>query len=86
MPAPIHRAGECDRRAFVQRLRELHEALRALDRIAPADPLRPDADRLRGDIQRGLLAAAGSLTLIPGAVVIYFVRNYIAKGFALGRV
>ena len=27
-----------------------------------------------------------SLTLIPGAVVIYFVRNYIAKGFALGRV
>jgi len=34
----------------------------------------------------GLLAAAGSLTLIPGAVVVYFVRNYIAKGFALGRV
>jgi glycerol transport system permease protein len=34
----------------------------------------------------GLLAAAGSLTLIPGAVVIYFVRNYIARGFALGRV
>jgi glycerol transport system permease protein len=34
----------------------------------------------------GLLAAAGTLTLIPGAVVIYFVRNYIAKGFALGRV
>ena len=36
--------------------------------------------------QLGLLAAAGALTLIPGAVVIYFVRNYIAKGFALGRV
>ena len=34
----------------------------------------------------GLLAAAGSLTIIPGAVVIYFVRNYIAKGFAMGRV
>ena len=34
----------------------------------------------------GLLAAAGTLTLIPGAVVIWFVRNYIAKGFALGRV
>jgi glycerol transport system permease protein len=33
-----------------------------------------------------LLAAAGVLTLIPGALVIYFVRNYIAKGFALGRV
>ena len=34
----------------------------------------------------GLLAAAGVLTVVPGAVVIYFVRNYIAKGFALGRV
>jgi glycerol transport system permease protein len=34
----------------------------------------------------GLLAAAGVLTIVPGAVVIYFVRNYIAKGFALGRV
>ncbi|MBV9496896.1 MAG: carbohydrate ABC transporter permease [Acidobacteria bacterium] len=36
--------------------------------------------------QIGLLAAAGVLTIIPGAVVIWFVRNYIAKGFALGRV
>jgi glycerol transport system permease protein len=34
----------------------------------------------------GLLAAAGTLTIIPGAFVIYFVRNYIAKGFVLGRV
>ena len=34
----------------------------------------------------GVLAAAGSLTLIPGILVIWFVRNYIAKGFALGRV
>jgi len=34
----------------------------------------------------GVLAAAGALTIIPGAIVIYFVRNYIAKGFALGRV
>ena len=33
----------------------------------------------------GLLSAAGTLTIIPGAFVIYFVRNYIAKGFALGR-
>ena len=36
--------------------------------------------------QLGLLAAAGTLTIIPGAFVIYFVRNYIAKGFAMGRV
>ncbi len=34
----------------------------------------------------GLLAAAGALTIIPGAIVIYFVRNYIARGFSLGRV
>ena len=34
----------------------------------------------------GVLTAAGVLTLVPGALVIYFVRNYIAKGFALGRV
>ncbi len=34
----------------------------------------------------GLLAAAGVLTIVPGALVIWFVRNYIAKGFALGRV
>ncbi len=33
-----------------------------------------------------LLAAAGVLTMVPGAVVIWFVRNHIAKGFALGRV
>ena len=34
----------------------------------------------------GLLAAAGVLTIVPGALVIWFVRNYIARGFALGRV
>jgi len=34
----------------------------------------------------GMLAAAGVLTLIPGLLVIYFVRNHLARGFALGRV
>lgn len=34
----------------------------------------------------GLLAAAGVLTIIPGILVVYFVRNHVAKGFALGRV
>ncbi|RED44264.1 carbohydrate ABC transporter permease [Aestuariispira insulae] len=34
----------------------------------------------------GLLAAAGVLTIVPGAIVIWFVRNHIAKGFAMGRV
>jgi glycerol transport system permease protein len=34
----------------------------------------------------GVLTAAGVLTILPGALVIYFVCNHIAKGFALGRV
>jgi glycerol transport system permease protein len=34
----------------------------------------------------GVIAAAGVLTMVPGAVVVYFVRNYIVKGFAMGRV
>lgn len=37
----------------------LHDALRTLDRIDVADPFRGDADRLRADIQRKLLATAG---------------------------
>ena len=37
-------------------------------------------------VKWGLLSAAGMLTIIPGALVVYFVRNYMAKGFALGRV
>lgn len=37
-------------------------------------------------IDWGLLAAAGTLTIVPGMLVIYFVRNHVAKGFALGRV
>ncbi len=40
----------------------------------------------RAGYELGLLAAAGTLTIIPGAIVIWFVRNYIAKGFAMGRV
>ncbi len=37
-------------------------------------------------VEWGLLAAAGVLTIIPGCLVVWFVRNHIAKGFALGRV
>ena len=33
-----------------------------------------------------ILAHPVVAAIIPGAIVIYFVRNYIAKGFALGRV
>ncbi|SHF41160.1 glycerol transport system permease protein [Modicisalibacter ilicicola DSM 19980] len=37
-------------------------------------------------IDWGVLAAAGVVALLPGVAVIYFVRNHVAKGFALGRV
>ncbi|WP_211322733.1 carbohydrate ABC transporter permease [Palleronia aestuarii] len=53
-----------------------------------AKPIAATMTRTQGaaGIDWGVLAAAGVLTIIPGALVIYFVRNYIAKGFALGRV
>ena len=40
----------------------LRDALSALDAVRPGDPLRPQADELRGDIQRQLLAAARAAT------------------------
>jgi hypothetical protein len=60
-PLPIVRASEVG----VIRARELYadgrlvDALRALDGIGVGDPHRPEADALRGDVQRDLLAAAG---------------------------
>jgi len=39
---------------------KLRDALRALDRIPVGDALRPEAERLRGDIQRELLAVANA--------------------------
>jgi tetratricopeptide (TPR) repeat protein len=52
--------------AYVARARalfaggKLRDALRSLDRVPVGDALRPDAERLRGDIQRELLAVAGA--------------------------
>ncbi|RKF21327.1 carbohydrate ABC transporter permease [Alginatibacterium sediminis] len=37
-------------------------------------------------IDWGVLSAAGVLTIVPGILVVWFVRNHVAKGFALGRV
>jgi tetratricopeptide (TPR) repeat protein len=42
----------------------LHDALAALEQVRPTDPQRDEADRLRGDIQRQLLA----LTSMPAPV------------------
>lgn len=61
---PIVRPSE----VIVERARSLYagghlrDALRALDRIDIADPVRPDADRLRAEVQRALLAAAPPAT------------------------
>jgi glycerol transport system permease protein len=37
-------------------------------------------------IDWGVLAAAGVLTVLPGILVVWFVRKDLVKGFALGRV
>jgi hypothetical protein len=66
-PLPVVRASE----TLLVRARELHaggrlrDALRLLDRVDMADPLREDADRLRADVQRDLLAAAGITSSAP---------------------
>jgi len=57
-PLPLPRRGEeALARARVQAAGgHLREALSSLDAVRPTDPQKPDADRLRGDIQRQLLA------------------------------
>jgi hypothetical protein len=60
-PLPVVRASETAL-ARAKALRaggHLWDALRAIDRIDLADPLRGEADRLRAEIQRDLLAASG---------------------------
>jgi hypothetical protein len=45
--------------------RVLREALRALDAVKVGDPLRAEADQLRADIQRALIASAGPVRPAP---------------------
>lgn len=56
-PLPIARSSELilSRARSLQAGGHLHDAMRMLDSIDLADPLRGTADRLRGDIQRQLL-------------------------------
>jgi hypothetical protein len=59
-PLPVARSSErllARARAF-QAGGHLHDALRSLDGVDLADPIRPEADRLRGELQRQLLEAA----------------------------
>lgn len=60
-PLPIVRASDMalGRARALYSKGQLHDALRALDRIADGDSLRAEADRLRASVQRDLLAAAG---------------------------
>lgn len=59
-PLPIVRDGErrLDRARSLRDAGRLREALRELDVVELGDPLRPEADRLRSEIQRVLLSAA----------------------------
>jgi hypothetical protein len=59
-PLPIVRPSEIalDRARTLYENGRLKDALRTLDRIGMADPLRPEADRLLADVQRELVAAS----------------------------
>jgi len=66
-PLPIVRTADTllDRARGFYTGGHLHDALRLLDRIDIADPVRAEADRLRTDVQRDLLAAASAGTSGP---------------------
>jgi tetratricopeptide (TPR) repeat protein len=59
-PLPIARSSErvVARARQLHTAGQLHDAIRTLETIGLADPLRPEADRLRGDLQRQLLEAS----------------------------
>jgi tetratricopeptide (TPR) repeat protein len=61
-PLPIPRRAETaiSRARALAASGRLHDALQALDLVRMTDPLRPDADRLRTDIQQQLLAISGA--------------------------
>ena len=52
----------------------------------PIGAIMTRAGGLLGGLNVGLLAAASVLTLIPGVILVYFVRHHIARGFSLGQV
>jgi hypothetical protein len=47
----------------------LHDALAELDRVRPTDTERADAERLRSDIQRQLIALASAISRPTQAAV-----------------
>jgi tetratricopeptide (TPR) repeat protein len=67
-PLPIVRDGErrIDRAQVLRDSGRLRDALRELDVIELGDPLRPEADRLRSEIQHVLLSAASTTGVAKG--------------------
>jgi hypothetical protein len=57
-PLPLPRVSETalERARALRRSGRLYDALRAVELVRPADPLRQEADRLKAEIQRELLA------------------------------
>ena len=39
-----------------------------------------------GFVHLPILCAAGVLTIVPGAILVFFVRRHLARGFSMGRV
>ncbi len=64
-PLPIPRRAETaiSRARALAASGRLHDALQALDLVRITDPLRPEADRLRADIQQQLLAVNGAAAM-----------------------
>lgn len=69
LPIPRRAEGALARARALVSGGKLHDALPWLESIRPTDPERPDADRLRADIQRQLIAL-GPLPVAPVAPVV----------------
>lgn len=52
----------------------------------PIGPIMGRAGGVVGGVHEGLLSAASVLTILPGILMIFFVRNHIARGMSLGQV
>jgi hypothetical protein len=66
-PLPIVRAAErrIDRAQALRAAGQLRDALHELDVVEAGDPLRPEADRLRAQIQRVLLSSSAGSAAVP---------------------
>jgi tetratricopeptide (TPR) repeat protein len=58
LPVPRGSEGMLERAKVLATAGHLNEALAALERVRLGDPLRPDADRLRAEVQKQLLSLA----------------------------